>query len=158
MLVKPKDPVPLEQQNRVIYRIRCRDCESTYVGQSGHSFACRMKEDQKGCERRYECLCYCRTCMHACMHAWGHQHQHQIDWGAAEVMDSNLNWCPTCLLESWHIHKELKVMNRDRGNLPRFSEICDIPIHHLFIVNHHNSILIPLMKIHEEVSKCWDKI
>jgi len=50
-------------------------------------------------------------------HAWGKQHQ--IDWGVAEVLDTNPSWRPRCLLESWHIHKELSTMNRDRGNLPQ---------------------------------------
>ena len=111
MLVKPRDPVPIEQQNGVVYRIPCGDCESTYVGQSGRSLACRMKEHQRavrGGDTNASAIAE---------HAWGHQHQ--IDWGAAEVLDSNPNWHPRCLLESWHIHKERKSMNRDRGNLPQ---------------------------------------
>lgn len=111
MLVKPKDPVPLDQRNGVVYRIPCKDCESTYVGQSGRSLACRMKEHQRavrGGDTNASAIAE---------HAWGKQHQ--IDWGAAEVLDTNPSWRPRCLLESWHIHKEPSTMNRDRGNLPQ---------------------------------------
>ena len=96
ILVKPKDPVPIEQQNGVVYRIPCGDCESTYVGQSGRSLACRMKEHQRavrGGDTNASAIAE---------HAWGHQHR--IEWGAAEVLDNNPNWHPRCLLESWYIH------------------------------------------------------
>ena len=111
MLVKPKDPVPVDQQNGVVYRIPCGDCEKAYVGQSGCSLACRIKEHQRavgGGDTNASAIAE---------HAWG-QH-HQIDWGAAEVLDTNPSWHPRCLLESWHIHKQQSTMNRDRGNLPQ---------------------------------------
>ena len=111
MLVKPKDPLPVDQKNGVVYRIPCRDCEKTYIGQSGRSLACRMKEHQ-GAVRRGD-----TNASAIAEHAWGQQHQ--IDWGSAEVLDTNPSWRPRCLLESWHIHKERSTMNRDRGNLPQ---------------------------------------
>ena len=42
-----------------------------------------------------------------------------IDWQNAEVLEANQqHWRKRCLLESWHINKEVKPLNRERGPLP----------------------------------------
>ena len=110
LLVKPKDPIPLDQRNGVVYRIPCRYCAKTYVGQSGRSLACRIKEHQRAVRNGDE------NASAIAEHAWGCHHH--IDWEAAEVVDSNPDWYPRCLMESWHIHKEPNSMNRERGLLP----------------------------------------
>ena len=47
MLMRPKDPVPQEERVGVVYKIPCRDCSQTYVGQSGRTLAMRLKEHQR---------------------------------------------------------------------------------------------------------------
>ena len=47
LLVKPKDPVPMDIQNGVVYRIPCKDCEKMYVGQTDRPLAWRVKEHQR---------------------------------------------------------------------------------------------------------------
>ena len=39
LLIKPKDPVPVEHCTGIIYQIRCKDCSWTYmyIGQLGHT-------------------------------------------------------------------------------------------------------------------------
>ena len=63
MLVKPKDHVPLDQQNGVVYRIHCRDCEITCRTVR----LCPLMQREgipKSNERRiYKCICYRRTWM-----------------------------------------------------------------------------------------------
>ena len=36
-LVRPKDPVPIDQRTGVIYQIPCSECPKVYVGQSGRT-------------------------------------------------------------------------------------------------------------------------
>ena len=50
MLVKHKDPTPNHQQTGIVYRVPCRDCPQAYVGQSGHTLECRMKEHKRAVE------------------------------------------------------------------------------------------------------------
>ena len=47
LLVRLKDPIPPTSLNDVVYRIPCRDCDNAYVGQSGRSLSCRVKELQR---------------------------------------------------------------------------------------------------------------
>ena len=44
--MKPKAPVPVDRVNGVVYRVPCKGCTKTYVGQSGRSLTCRLKEHQ----------------------------------------------------------------------------------------------------------------
>ena len=37
MLLKPKDHIPRNHQKGVVYRIGCKDCPQSYIGQSGCS-------------------------------------------------------------------------------------------------------------------------
>ena len=46
LLVKPKYPTLEMSQNDVIYRIHCRNCSKTYVGQSKTSLQQRLKEHE----------------------------------------------------------------------------------------------------------------
>ena len=110
LLVRPKDKVPMEQRTGVVYSIPCRDCPKTYVGQSGRSLECRVKEHQRAVK-------YGDTNTSAIAeHAW--QEQHNINWPAATILDSNQYLHSRLILESWHIHQQPDPMNRERGSLP----------------------------------------
>jgi len=39
-----KDPLPKMSHANVIYKISCRDCDASYVGQTGRRLATRLKE------------------------------------------------------------------------------------------------------------------
>ena len=43
-LSKPKDQVPIEEQNNVIYKIPCGDCQAVYIGETKRSFGTRYNE------------------------------------------------------------------------------------------------------------------
>ena len=47
MLTKPKDPVPFDYRKGIIYKISCKDCPQSYVGQSGRSLLHRIKEHKR---------------------------------------------------------------------------------------------------------------
>ena len=81
--MKPKDPVPVDRVNGVVYRVPCKVCSKAYVGQSGRSLSCRLKEHQRAVHNGDVMA---------------------IDWEASEVLDSCRFQYPRCMLESWHIH------------------------------------------------------
>ena len=58
-------------------------------------------------------------------HAWNCDHQ--VDWKAVEVLDVEQRWGKQCTLESWHIHKEGHLVNKDKGTLPPIYSILQQP-------------------------------
>ena len=106
--------------NGVIYRIPCKDCDHAYMGQSECCLSCRVRENQRmvwNGDTNASALAE---------HAW--KEDHHIDWQNAEVLEANQqHWRKRCLLESWHINKEVKSLNRECGPLP--------DIYHSLLVN-----------------------
>lgn len=49
--VKPKDQVLVRQQTGVVYRTLCKDYLRVYVGQTGRTLECRLKEHKKAAEQ-----------------------------------------------------------------------------------------------------------
>ena len=47
LLVRPKDPIPPNLINEVIYKVPCKQCDKVYVGQAGRSLDCRLKEHKR---------------------------------------------------------------------------------------------------------------
>jgi len=39
----PKDKIPADLQNNIVYKIPCKDCEATYIGESKRSFKQRSR-------------------------------------------------------------------------------------------------------------------
>ena len=98
-------------QNGVVYRISCKDCEHAYVDQSGRSLDCRVKEHQRAVRNRET------NASALAEHVWNKEHH--INWQNAEVLEANQQyWRKRCLLESLHINKETKQLNREHGTLP----------------------------------------
>ena len=79
LLVKPKDPVPVERRTGIVYQIPCSDCSQMYVSQSGGTIVDRIKEHQQVVKNGDT------NTSAVAEHGW--QHQHRMDWSAAEVLD-----------------------------------------------------------------------
>ena len=47
VLSHPKDPLPPSTRSGVIYQIPCRDCDKSYIGQTGRTLLQRIKEHQR---------------------------------------------------------------------------------------------------------------
>ena len=46
-LVRPKDPVPFERKDSVVYRIPCGECDKVYIRETGRPVSERIKEHQR---------------------------------------------------------------------------------------------------------------
>ena len=46
-VVHPKDKVKDEEKTNLIYRVPCKNCSSSYVGETGRKFGLRIKEHKK---------------------------------------------------------------------------------------------------------------
>ena len=47
MLKKPKDKIGKEDNRGIVYKIRCKSCDSVYVGQTSRALKTRVKEHAK---------------------------------------------------------------------------------------------------------------
>ena len=110
ILVKPKDPTPITSRKGVVYSIPCADCNKCYIGQSGRSLSCRMKEHRRAV------VSGDTNASAIAEHAW--TNHHGVNWEEAKVLDVCDRWHERCLLESWHMMNHPERMNRDKGILP----------------------------------------
>ena len=46
-MVHPKDKVRDEEKTELVYRVPCKNCSSSYVGETGRKFGLRIKEHKK---------------------------------------------------------------------------------------------------------------
>ena len=77
-LTKVKDPLPLEKQATVVYRIPC-SCGKVYIGKTIRRMESRLKEHKDACSRgQLEKSAIAE-------HAW--RHDHRIEWDDAAVID-----------------------------------------------------------------------
>ena len=46
-LVRPKDPTPPERQCGVVYQLKCKDCDESYIGETARSLKKRIAEHKR---------------------------------------------------------------------------------------------------------------
>ena len=83
LLSKPKDPIPKEDRNNVVYQLNCKDCEAVYVGETKQTLNIRAEEHItaiKPASKRG----------HTAEHCW--IHNHDFDWEHEKVLDFEKNW------------------------------------------------------------------
>ena len=47
MLTKVKDPSPINSRTGAVYKIPCAECLASYVGETGRTLECRIKEHKR---------------------------------------------------------------------------------------------------------------
>ena len=52
LISHPKDRVPTEKRNNIVYQINCQDCSAAYIGETKRSFNQRAKEHQRAVTNR----------------------------------------------------------------------------------------------------------
>ncbi|XP_071500039.1 uncharacterized protein [Diadema antillarum] len=121
-LVRAKDPVPPLRKDGVIYRIPCRDCGMSYIGETGRPVGERLSEHRRD-------VTNCKTEASAVAeHAWNAQHQ--PDWKGVKCMDTARHWYTRRVKEAIHIRLSKDNLNRDVGiEFPESWMRC-IRIHH----------------------------
>ena len=80
---KPKDKIEKEAFRGVVYKIKCKDCDSVYVGQTSRALKTRVKENTKAIETLD------KNSLLAKHHVF---HGHQIDLENVEIIDRSSTW------------------------------------------------------------------
>ena len=71
ILSHPKDRIPDDDKSSVVYKINCRDCDASYVGETGRALKTHVLEHRRAMEKRDF---YASALV---QHAW--EHDHHID-------------------------------------------------------------------------------
>jgi hypothetical protein len=90
LLVAPKDHTPDKDMCGIIHQVCCKDCNAFYIGESGSSFCCRLKEHQK------------RESLVVHQHRLGTNHA--IDWNGARIVERVDNAFRRGVKEAIHIN------------------------------------------------------
>ena len=101
MLVRPKDPVPVDERKGVVYSIPCVECSSVYIGQTGRCLKQRVKEHRRALKNGD---------VQASALA-----EHVLKTGHA--VDLSQHTTTRCMLESWYIQHNQAALNREQGTL-----------------------------------------
>ena len=76
-----------------MYKIKCKDCNCVYVGQTSCTLKACMKEHRKAIATLDENSLLAKHHM---------LHSHQMDLETAEIIDRSLAWQQRPILEPWH--------------------------------------------------------
>ena len=107
-LTRVKDPLPLEKQSMVVYRVPCA-CGQAYIGKTIRRLESRIKEHKDACNRgQLEKSAIAE-------HAW--RHDHPIMWQNTQVLDRASRHKELLVKEALHIQMAAKngSLNRDGG-------------------------------------------
>jgi len=103
-LVAPKDKTEKEKLSGVVYGVKCSDCDSQYIGESGRKLEKRITEHKSKAASSKSAI---------------REHVvnsgHQIDWDNIKVLDREPKEFPRRVREAIYIKKEGPRLNRDKG-------------------------------------------
>ena len=108
VLVSPKDKIAPEKQSGVIYRIKCKDCDSLYIGESGRKLEKRLAEHKSKAASSKSAIREHIECSKG----------HNIDWENVKVLEREPKDFPRKILEALeaiHIRTLNPKLNRDKG-------------------------------------------
>ena len=122
LLVHPKDKVDKLDKSKIVYKIPCKSCDQVYIGETGRKFGTQMKEplkvvevNKKGAFTRATKKESLTELNKSAITDHMNQHNHDIDWQGARIIDRENDWKTRTINEAVHIRTYRQVMNCDEG-------------------------------------------
>ena len=107
LLGTPKDKDVLLDKAGVVYQIGCKDCDASYVGQTGRHLRERLKEHNTALEKG--------NIVNSGVAEHAYEAHHNIDMANVRVLDTESNQSRRLVREALRIRHLDPAMNRDRG-------------------------------------------
>jgi len=118
-----KDKVRDEEKTELIYHVLCKNCSSSYVGETGRKFGLRIKEHKKevdsftsGTQTRASRARESSVTHKSAITDHAVEENQVIDWDNAKVVDREAQRQTIWIKEALWIRKILTCMNRDAGS------------------------------------------
>jgi len=92
--------------NNVVYKIFCKDCDASYVGQTGRQLKTRMKE------HNYNCRSVTSNSSVIKEHIM--KYSHSFDWNNVKILDTEANYFKRSVSEMLHIKEQLNGTNAQK--------------------------------------------
>jgi len=116
-----KDKNKLLSNNNVVYKIHCKDCSASYVGQTKRQLQTRIKEhsnNQKLIPSKHSVITEHML-----------KHSHFFDWENVKILDTEPNFFKRSVSEMLHIKEQLNGINAQKDTElldDAYSDILDI--------------------------------
>ena len=106
-LMRVKTRIPEEKKRGVVYKVPCKECHQTYIGETKRTLKVRLSEHKQAVKRG-------DPKNGIAVHA--HESNHTIDWDGARVKRSGMTgYWQRRTIEAIHIKLNEKTMNLDGG-------------------------------------------
>jgi len=120
-LIKAQKDSPDSSKMNVVYKINCKDCDASYVGQTGRQLKTRISEHKNHINRNTSALSVItKHRLHK---------NHDFDWEGVEILDVERNFNKRIISEIINIKYQKNGINlqTDTEALDRayFSYLCD---------------------------------
>ena len=102
VLTKVKDPSPINSRAGAVYKIPCVECPATYVGETGRTLECRIKEHKRSIANE-------DTRNNIAVHHMSTKHQ--MNWEEAACLDFAANYHERMFLECWYTKSDNNSIN-----------------------------------------------
>ena len=119
LLVHPKDKDADLDKAGVVYQVDCKECDASYIGQTGRHLRERLKEHKSALEKGYT--------QNSGIAEHAYSAHHEISWDTVQVLDQESDNNRRLVRESLHIRTAQPSMNRELG--------LDIPVTFLKIID-----------------------
>ena len=136
ILVHPKDKCSPEEQGEIIYKIPCKNCHKSYIGETGRLFKTRLEEHKADVANsstsqftRSQRKLSQNTIHKSALTDHANRENHEIDWDNAKVIDRESQKRRRHIKEAIWIKRTEGAINRDEGNY-QLSHLYQTVIHH----------------------------
>ena len=131
LLVHPKDRVEDLDKSDVVYKVQCKNCKNSYIGETGRRLEIRIGEHKKEAmpfeirqQTRATKIKAAREQQKSAITDHVISSGHLIDWDNVKVLDRESDRTLRWIKEAIWIRKSTPVMNRDEGGY-QLSHIYD---------------------------------
>jgi len=98
-----KDQTEHQHKNNVIYKIYCKDCNASYVGQTKRQLKTRIREHYNNIKLD--------DSRHSVVTQHMIKHDHAFDWKNVRILDSESNYNKRLISEMLHIKEQSNGIN-----------------------------------------------